>query len=47
MEFEVIAYNTLSITANSYTQAGTYDLWVYTHHVSNSGELLSLKATSL
>lgn len=48
MEFEVIAYETLRITANGMALLGSYELWIYSHHVdSTASKLWSVRATPL
>jgi len=45
---EVIGYQKLSVAVNSRTQAGTYQLRIWSYHVDNSGtELWSVKATPM
>jgi len=46
--FEVIDYKTLRITANSLQHLGTYELWVWSYHVDNTGtKLWSIRATPM
>ena len=48
LEFEVINYETLRITANSLASQGTYELWIWSHHVDSTGtKLWSFRATPL